>query len=171
MTGIYSSGLALLALGVPMTRLATTILNGVIIALGAYYLLFISDSFVSTFQSFLALISVVMGTWGAIEMVDLLRQKRIGWDCKLALAPGEGGESVRWTAFGSLIFASLIGLGTITSSDPYIAHAVSFLLPAGSETSVFARANIGLVAAMIIGASLYAVLTFVLQKGSHLKAE
>ena len=51
MTGIYSSGLALLALGVPMTRLATTILNGVIIALGAYYLLFISDSFVSTFQS------------------------------------------------------------------------------------------------------------------------
>lgn len=27
------------------------------------------------------------------------------------------------------------------------------------------------VAAMIIGASLYAVLTFVLQKGSHLKAE
>lgn len=47
----------------------------------------------------------------------------------------------------------------------------SFLLPAGSETSVFARANIGLVAAMIIGASLYAVLTFVLQKGSHLKAE
>lgn len=155
----------------PMTRLATTILNGVIIALGAYYLLFISDSFVSTFQSFLALISVVMGTWGAIEMVDLLRQKRIGWDCKLALAPGEGGESVRWTAFGSLIFASLIGLGTITSSDPYIAHAVSFLLPAGSETSVFARANIGLVAAMIIGASLYAVLTFVLQKGSHLKAE
>ena len=171
MTGIYSSGLALLALGVPMTRLATTILNGVIIALGAYYLLFISDSFVSTFQSFLALISVVMGTWGAIEMVDLLRQKRIGWDCKLALAPGEGGESVRWTAFGALIFASLIGLGTITSSDPYIAHAVSFLLPAGSETSVFARANIGLVAAMIIGASLYAVLTFVLQKGSHLKAE
>ena len=144
-----------------MTRLATTILNGVIIALGAYYLLFISDSFVSTFQSFLALISVVMGTWGAIEMVDLLRQKRIGWDCKLALAPGEGGESVRWTAFGSLIFAS----------DPYIGHAVSFLLPAGSETSVFARANIGLVAAMIIGASLYAVLTFVLQKGSHLKAE
>lgn len=167
MTGIYSSGLALLALGVPMSRLATTILNGVIIALGSYYLLFISDSFVSTFQSFLALISVVMGTWGAIEMVDLIRQKRLGWNVNLALPPKEGGEPVRWTALGSLIFASVIGLGTITSSDPWIGHAVSFLLPAGAETSVFARANIGLVAAMAIGAVLYAFLTFGLKLGSN----
>lgn len=171
MTGIYSSGLALLALGVPMSRLATTILNGVIIALGSYYILFISDSFVSTFQSFLALISVVMGTWGAIEMIDLIRQKRLGWNVKHALPPSQGGESVRWTAFGSLVFASIIGLGTITSSDPWIGHAVSFLLPAGAETSVFARANIGLVAAMIIGAVLYAVLTYVLHIGSHLDPE
>ncbi len=168
MTGIYSSGLALLALGVPMSRLATTILNGVLIALGSYYILFISDSFVSTFQSFLALISVVMGTWGAIEMVDLIRQKRIEWNVTYALPPGQGGEGVRWTAFGSLIIGSIIGLGTITSSDPYIAHAVSFLLPAGTESSVFARANIGLVAAMIIGSVLYAILTFVMRKGSHL---
>ena len=78
-----------------MSRLGTTILNGVIIALGAYYLLFISDSFVSTFQSFLALISVVMGSWGAIEMVDLIRQKRLGWNTDLALPPSEGGESSR----------------------------------------------------------------------------
>ena len=98
MTGIYSSGLALLALGVPMSRLGTTILNGVIIALGSYYLLFISDSFVSTFQSFLALISVVMGSWGAIEMVDLIRQKRLGWNTDLALPPSEGGESIRWSS-------------------------------------------------------------------------
>ena len=169
MTGIYSSGLALLALGVPMSRLGTTILNGVIIALGAYYLLFISDSFVSTFQSFLALISVVMGSWGAIEMVDLIRQKRLGWNTDLALPPSEGGESIRWTAFGSLLVATVIGLGTITSSDPWIGHAVSFLLPEGTEGSVFARANIGLVAAMIIGSVLYAILTFGLKIGSNTK--
>ena len=38
---------------------------------------------------------------------------------------------------------------------------VSFLLPSGAETSVFAKANIGLVVAMIAGGLLYAVLTFV----------
>lgn len=75
MTGVYSSGLALLAMGVPLSRAATTVVNAVIITLGAFYLLFISDSFVSTFQSFLAAISVIMGSWGAIEMVDMLRHQ------------------------------------------------------------------------------------------------
>ena len=90
MTGVYSSGLALLAMGVPLSRAATTVVNAVIITLGAFYLLFISDSFVSTFQSFLAAISVIMGSWGAIEMVDMLRQKRLNWDVRMAFDYGEG---------------------------------------------------------------------------------
>ena len=151
MTGVYSSGLALLAMGVPLSRAATTVVNAVIITLGAFYLLFISDSFVSTFQSFLAAISVIMGSWGAIEMVDMLRQKRLNWDVRMAFDYGEGGRSGRWTALLSLAVATIIGLGTITSSDPYIARIVSFLLPSGAETSVFAKANIGLVVAMIAG--------------------
>ena len=161
MTGVYSSGLALLAMGVPMSRAATTLLNAVIITLGAFYLLFISDSFLSTFQSFLAAISVIMGSWGAIEMVDLIRQKQLNWDVRMAFDYGNGGRSGRWTALLSLAVATLIGLGTITSSDPYIAHIVSFLLPDDARSSVFATANIGLVVAMIAGASLYAFLTFV----------
>lgn len=48
---------------------------------------------------------------------------------------------------------------------------MSFLLPAGTEGSVFARANIGLVAAMIIGAALYSILTYVLKVGSHLEPQ
>ena len=163
MTGVYSSGLALLAMGVPLSRWATTLVNAVIIALGSFYLLFISDSFVSTFQSFLAAISVIMGSWGAIEMVDLIRQRRLGWDVDMAQPYGEGGRNWRWTALLSLGVATLIGLGTITSSDPYIAHVVSFLLPEGVEKTVFAVANIGLVAAMLAGGFLYAFLTFVLK--------
>lgn len=161
MTGIYSSGLALLAMGVPMSRWATTLLNALIIAAGCFYLLFISDSFVSTFQSFLAAISVIMGSWGAIEMVDLARQKRLNWDVDMALPYGEGGRNWRWTALLSLGLATVIGLGTITSSDPYIAHVVSFLLPEGTEKSMFATANIGLVVAMAAGGLIYWLLTFV----------
>ena len=102
-----------------------------------------------------------MGSWGAIEMVDLIRQKQLNWDVRMAFDYGNGGRSGRWTALLSLAVATLIGLGTITSSDPYIAHIVSFLLPDDARTSVFATANIGLVVAMIVGASLYAFLTFV----------
>lgn len=79
----------------------------------------------------------------------------------MAFDYGEGGRSYRWTALFSLAVATFIGLGTITSSDPYIAHIVSFLLPAGAETSVFATANIGLVVAMLVGGFLYAFLTFI----------
>ena len=146
MTGVYSSGLALMAMGVPMSRAATTIMNAVIIALGAFYLTFISDSFLSTFTSFLAAISVIMGSWGAIEIVDLLRQKRLSWNVNLAL-----------------LVATLVGLGTITSSDPYIGKITSFLLSEEAKASVFAQANIGVVAAMIIGAVLYAILTYVVK--------
>ena len=123
MTGVYSSGLALLAMGVPLSRAATTVVNAVIITLGAFYLLFISDSFVSTFQSFLAAISVIMGSWGAIEMVDMLRQKRLNWDVRMAFDYGEGGRSGRWTALLSLAVATIIGLGTITSSRSSVPSA------------------------------------------------
>lgn len=164
MTGVYSSGLALMAMGVPMSRAMTTLLNATIIALGAFYLTFISDSFLSTFTSFLAVISVLMGSWGAIEIVDLIRQKRLGWDVKMALPPSEGGRAVRPTACFSLVFASIIGFGTITSSDPYIGKVTSFLLSAEMEKSVFATANIGVVLAMLLAAMIYAFLTFVLKK-------
>lgn len=163
MTGLYSSGLALLAMGAPMKRWQTTVLNGLIISLGSFYMLFISDSFVAPFQSFLMAISVIMGSWGAIEMVDLIRQKRLNWDVDMAQPYGEGGRNYRWTALLSLAVSSFIGLGTVTSSDPYIGMAVSFLLPEGSESSMFVTANMGLALAMTVAAAIYALLTFVLK--------
>ena len=146
-----------------MKRWQTTVLNGLIISLGSFYMLFISDSFVAPFQSFLMAISVIMGSWGAIEMVDLIRQKRLNWDVDMAQPYGEGGRNYRWTALLSLAVSSFIGLGTVTSSDPYIGMAVSFLLPEGSESSMFVTANMGLALAMTVAAALYALLTFVLK--------
>jgi hypothetical protein len=42
----------------------TTTINALIIAFGAFYLMFISNSFLATFQAFLASISVVLGSMG-----------------------------------------------------------------------------------------------------------
>ncbi|MGS5269531.1 purine-cytosine permease family protein [Escherichia coli] len=160
-TGVYSSGLALLAMGVPASRSTTTAINAVIIAFGAFYLLFVSDSFLATFQSFLATVSVVLGSMGAIQLVDFARQKRLHWNTDMAQPAGLGGRNGRWTALLSLFVASVIGMGTITSGDPWIAHLVGFLLTAETKTSVFATANIGVVVAMLVGAALYAILTYI----------
>lgn len=159
-TGVYSSGLALLALGLPVSRAATTVLNALIIGFGAFYLMFISDSFLSTFQSFLASISVVIGSAGAIQLIDFIRQKRLGWDITLANTPQHGGRSGRWTALLALLIATVVGLGTITSSDPYIAHIVGFLLSDEARKSVFATANIGVIVSMLTGAAIYALLSW-----------
>jgi cytosine/uracil/thiamine/allantoin permease len=135
----------------------------VVISLGAFYLLFISDSFLATFQAFLALIAVVMGTMGGIVLLDFIRQRRLGWNVDLAKRDGEGGRNGRWTALVSLGVASVVGLGLVTSSDPNIAKVVGFFLSDSAKKGVIGSTNLGVVIAMVIGAAIYALLTFALQ--------
>ncbi|WIY82378.1 cytosine permease [Propionimicrobium sp. PCR01-08-3] len=160
MTGIYSSGLALMAVGLPGSRMMVTTVNGLIIAAGAFYLLFISDSFLATFQAFLALIAVPMGTMGGIQLIDFIRQRQMGWDVRMAEPAGLGGRSWRWTAVTSLVVATVIGLGMVTSADPNIAKFVGFLLTPEQRAGVIGTSNVGVVVAMAVGAALYALLTF-----------
>lgn len=162
-TGIYSSGLALVAVGLPLTRSATTALNSLIIAAGAFYLLFVSTSFLATFQSFLSLIAVMMGTLGGIQLVDFVRQRRMGWDAEMANGRGHGGRNGRWTALVSLAVGTVVGLGTVTSADPNFARVTGFLLTPEGREGVVAQSSIGVVIAMVLGAGLYAFLTYVLK--------
>ncbi|HTF53104.1 MAG TPA: cytosine permease [Pseudonocardia sp.] len=158
--GVYSSGLALLAMGVPTSRAGTTAINTVIISAGAFYLLFVSDSFLATFQAFLALVAVPMGTMGGIQLLDFIRQRRLRWDVTMAEPPARGGRRVRWTALGSLVVATVIGLGTVTSGDPNIAKVVGFLLSEDAAKGVVGQSNVGVVLALLVGAGVYALLTF-----------
>jgi purine-cytosine permease-like protein len=160
LTGIYSSGLALMAVGVPLSRSVTTAINAIIIAAGAFYLLFISTSFLATFQSFLSLISVLMGTKGGIQLVDFIRQRRAGWTTDLAKPRGYGGRDGRWTAVLSLIVGTVVGLGLVTSSDPNFGKITGFFLTEAGRTGVFGSSGLGIVIAMVLGAALYAILTF-----------
>lgn len=159
-TGMYSSGLALMAVGVPLRRSVTTSVNAVIIAAGAFYLLFVSTSFLATFQSFLSLIAVMMGTMGGVQLVDFVRQRRAGWNTDMANPRGHGGRDVRWTAVSSLVTGTVVGLGLVTSSDPNFGKVTGFLLTAKGRTGVFASSGLGIVIAMVLGAALYAILTF-----------
>ncbi|MGN8048089.1 purine-cytosine permease family protein [Curtobacterium sp. 22159] len=162
-TGIYSSGLALMAVGVPLRRAVTTAINALIIAAGAFYLLFVSTSFLATFQSFLSLIAVMMGTLGGIQLIDFIRQRRRGWDPALARPRGLGGRNGRWTALLSLAIGTVVGLGLVTSADPNFAHVTGFLLTEGARTGVIGASNIGVVVALLLGGGSYAFLTFVLK--------
>ncbi|MEV4582970.1 cytosine permease [Nonomuraea jabiensis] len=157
---IYSSGLSMLALGVPVRRHYAVLIDGVLMVLGGYYLLFVSSSFLGTFQAFLAIIGVVMAAWVAIFLVDMWRLRAGGrtYDERL-LRPGA--PAFNWAGLVSLVVASAVGLGLIKSADPNIARIVGFLMSDEMKAGTFGGANIGVVIALVLAGLLYLLITAV----------
>ncbi|NUT12232.1 MAG: thiamine permease [Nonomuraea sp.] len=155
---IYSSGLSMLALGVPIRRHYAVLIDGALMVLGGYYLLFVSDGFFGTFQAFLAIIGVVMAAWVAIFLVDMWRLRAGGraYDERL-LRPGA--PAVNWAGLASLVVASAVGLGLITSGDRHIAAAVGYLMSDELKGGTFGAANVGVVISLLLAGLLYFVLT------------
>ncbi|MEV0349508.1 cytosine permease [Nonomuraea sp. NPDC050680] len=151
---IYSSGLSMLALGVPIKRHYAVLIDGALMVLGGYYLLFVSTSFLATFQAFLAIIGVVMAAWVAVFLVDMWFRRAGGrsYDERL-LRPGA--PALNWSGVTSLVVASVVGIGLITSSDPNIARVVGFLMSDQMRAGTFGAANIGVVVALVLAGVLY----------------
>jgi len=156
---IYSSGLSMLTLGVPLRRHLAVLVDGILMVLGGWYLLFIAEDFLSTFQAFLAIIGVVMAAWAAIFLVDMFRWRGRGYDPRLLASPQEGGAPFNWAGVISLLVATVIGLGLITSYDENLNAVVGYLMPSSWETGTFAVANIGVVVALVIAGVVYAGIT------------
>ncbi|MEV6158349.1 cytosine permease [Nonomuraea sp. NPDC052129] len=151
---IYSSGLSMLALGVPIKRHYAVLVDGALMVLGGYYLLFVSTSFLATFQAFLAIIGVVMAAWVAVFLVDMWLRRAGGrsYDERL-LRPGA--PALNWSGVISLVAASVVGVGLITSTDPNIARVVGFLMSDQMRAGTFGAANIGVVVALVLAGVLY----------------
>jgi NCS1 family nucleobase:cation symporter-1 len=158
---IYSSGLSLLALGVPLRRHLAVLVDGTLMVLGGWYLLFVSTSFLATFQAFLAIVGVVMAAWVAIFLVDMWRFRAggAGYDMRLLAPRSGGGYLVNGPGVVSLVVATVLGLGLITSTDPNIARVVGFLLTDAARKSWLGSAGIGVVVALLVAGALYALLT------------
>jgi purine-cytosine permease-like protein len=155
---IYSSGLSLLALGVPIRRHYAVLVDGALMVLGGYYLLFVSSSFLATFQAFLAIIGVVMAAWVAVFLVDMWRLRDGGraYDERL-LRPGA--PAVNWAGLISLVVASIVGVGLITSLDENIAKVTGFLMSDDMKAGTFGAANIGVVVALVLAGLLYLLIS------------
>ncbi|MBA2679267.1 MAG: cytosine permease, partial [Ktedonobacteraceae bacterium] len=69
---IYSSGLNLLALGVRVKRQYAVLIDGVLMVIGAIYVLLIRNDFQGALTSFLLLLAAGLTTWAAIFLVDMI---------------------------------------------------------------------------------------------------
>jgi nucleobase:cation symporter-1, NCS1 family len=69
---IYSSGLNLLALGVPLQRYKTVVVDGVLIIAASLYIMLVAHDFLGPFESFLQLLADALTAWAAIFLVNML---------------------------------------------------------------------------------------------------
>jgi nucleobase:cation symporter-1, NCS1 family len=148
---IYSSGLSLLSAGLRIPRYAAAAVDGVIMIAGAVFVVFFAGSFVFTFQGFLITLGVPIAAWAGIFLGDLLLRRRDYADAELAEPRGRYG-SVRVGAIVLLAVATLIGWGLVTNTYADWLSWQGYLLgPIGGKEGDWAFANLGVLAALLIG--------------------
>ncbi len=152
---IYSSGLNLLALGLPVRRYQAVFVDGVLMIAGSIYILLIVKGFLGPFETFLSLLADALTAWAAVFLVDMVVRRRAGYDPASLVNTGSSG---RYYGRGGVNPAALIA---------WLAGLVVGLLFTSTSTSlfhgplakgVFAASNIGYFLGFIVSVVLYAAL-------------
>lgn len=178
--GIYSSGLTLLSLGVRIPRPMAALIDGVILTLGTFYVVFVAESFINPFQSFLITLGVPLASWAGIMIADIALRKRDYDDDALFDSSGRYG-AFDWVSIGTMAVASVLGWGLVVNNfadDASWNNWQGFLLdplglgtfvedPAGSYwEGTFAYANLGVLLALVLSF----VVTYV-ARGAKVRAQ
>ena len=140
--GLYSSGLVLQIMGVPLPRARTVIIDAILIAIGAVYATFVSD-FTTSLTNFLSLMVIWIAPWGAIYLVDILLRRNT-YDVR-ALHDVRGGAyryagGVNPRALVALL-AGIVSGGAVANSAEWRGPLVDAI--GGGDLSVFVGFLVG----------------------------
>lgn len=151
MLDIYSSGLALMASGLRVSRPAAALIDGVIIVLGTVYVVFVAGNFLVQFQGFLITLGVPVAAWCGIMLADTLLRRRDYDESDLYRPAGRYGD-VRWFPIGIIAVATALGWGLVTNAGAEWLTWQGYLLgPLGGREGEWAYANLGVLLALVIG--------------------
>jgi nucleobase:cation symporter-1, NCS1 family len=151
---IYSSGLALLTLGLPVPRYVAALIDGTIMTLGSIYVVFVAHNFVGQFEGFLFLLGVPIAAWCGIMLADIALRRRDYAEADLYRPKGRYGD-IRWFPVLLMVVSTVLGLGLIGD-----VNAVSWLtwegyllgpFGLGGKAGAWAFANLGVLVALAIG--------------------
>jgi purine-cytosine permease-like protein len=147
---LYSSGLTLVSIGVPVKRHVAASIDGVIMTIGTIYLVWFAKDFFIPFQGFLITLGVPIAVWSAIFVADVLMRKSYAED-ELFKVTGRYG-AWNFKSIGLVVFGSVVGWGLVTNSLAGWLSWQGYLLgPIGGKEGQWAYANLGVIAALIIG--------------------
>jgi purine-cytosine permease-like protein len=147
---LYSSGLTLVSLGVPVKRHVAASLDGVLMLLGAIYIVWIAENFFYPFQGFLITLGVPVAAWSAIFVTDVLIRKKSYSEKDLFTSQGIYG-SVNWSSIACVVVATLFGWGFVTNTfASWLSWQGYFLGVIGGKDGAWAYSNVGVIFALVI---------------------
>ena len=148
---LYSSGLALVSIGVPIKRHKAAIIDAAIMLVGAIYIVWIADNFFYPFQGFLITLGVPVAVWSSIFVADVVMRKKAYSQADLFDPNGVYG-SVNKGSIALMFVGSIIGWGFVTNTfAPWLEWQGYFLGLIGGKDGAWAYSNIGVIFALIFG--------------------
>ena len=150
---IYSSGLALLTLGVRIPRYQAALIDGAVMTLGAIYVVFFTTSFIGQFQGFLITLGVPIAAWCGIMLADIALRRRNYAEPELFTTRGRYGD-IRWLPVLTVVVATALGWGLVTNGLASWLTWQGYLLGPfglGGKTGAWAFANLGVLIALALG--------------------
>ena len=147
---LYSSGLTLVSIGVPVKRHTAAAIDGLIMTIGVIYLVWFASDFFVPFQGFLITLGVPVAVWSAIFVADVLMRKGYIEDELFDPKGRYGSWNLR--SIGLVFFGAIIGWGFVTNSLAGWLSWQGYLLgPLGGRDGSWAYANLGVLFALVIG--------------------
>lgn len=148
---LYSSGLTLVSIGLPVKRHIAASIDALIMLAGTIYIVWFAENFFFPFQGFLITLGVPVATWSAIFVADVLLRKNPYSENDLFDPRGRYGA---WNknSLGLITVGSIVGWGFVTNTfAPWLSWQGYFLGAIGGKDGPWAYANVGVIFALAIG--------------------
>jgi purine-cytosine permease-like protein len=148
---LYSSGLALISVGIPVKRHVAASIDAVIMALGTIYIVWIAKDFFGPFQGFLITLGVPIAAWSAIFVADVFMRKRDFKEEDLFNPKGIYG-SWNLRSLSLVAVGAIVGWGFVTNTfASWLSWQGYFMGLIGGKDGAWAYSNVGVIFALLIG--------------------
>ena len=150
---IYSSGLALLTVGLPAPRFVAALIDGTIMVAGTIYVVFVAKNFIVQFEGFLITLGVPIAAWCGIMLADIMLRRRDYAEPELYAPSGRYGD-VRAVPLGVIVISTVLGWGLVTNGNAGWLTWQGYLLKPfglGGKSGAWEYANLGVLVALVIG--------------------
>ena len=148
---LYSSGLTLVSIGLPVKRHIAASIDACIMLAGTIYIVWIADNFFFPFQGFLITLGVPVAVWSAIFVADVIMRKNPYSEADLYNPAGRYGAWNK-TSLALMVVGSIVGWGLVTNTfATWLSWQGYLLFLIGGKDGAWAYANVGVIAALAIG--------------------